>query len=84
MSSSSCEDLKVKTKRRPVRASGLALLALSFQTLGTVLLFFLSPVLTGNLNAVTQALFTPTLARHLCMSLTEYGPQMALFLLRRM
>lgn len=39
MSSSSCEDLKLPAKRRPVRASGVALALLSFQTLGTVLLF---------------------------------------------
>jgi len=36
MSLSSCEDLKLSAKRRPVRASGLALLALSFQTIGII------------------------------------------------
>jgi hypothetical protein len=39
MSSSSCEDLKPKAKRQPLRATGLALALLSFQTLGTILLF---------------------------------------------
>jgi len=38
MSSSSFDDLKPK-RRSPLRASGLALLALSFQTIGTILLF---------------------------------------------
>jgi len=39
MSSSSCEGLKLSAKRRPVRASGLALALLSFQTIGTTLPF---------------------------------------------
>jgi len=39
MSSSSWEDLKPKAKRQPLRTTGLALAVLSFQTLGTILLF---------------------------------------------
>ena len=39
MSTSSCDDLKPTAKRRPVRASGLALALLSFQTIGTTFLF---------------------------------------------
>jgi hypothetical protein len=44
--SSSSEDLKPKAKRRPVRTTGLALVVLSFQTLGRIALFLTNLFLT--------------------------------------
>jgi hypothetical protein len=41
MSTLSTEDLKPRPKRRALQVGGLALVILSFQTLGTVILFSL-------------------------------------------
>jgi hypothetical protein len=75
------EDQELNKKRRPVHLRGVALLILSFQTLGTIIPFTL---LSNKATHVTQALFTPTLVPRLCMSSMQSGPQLAPLLRRRM